>query len=41
MSRVMACTSTHAVGFPRVSGDEPPPIAVRVSERPFSPRERG
>ena len=28
-------------GFPRVSGDEPMPTMMHVSESWFSPRERG
>ena len=27
--------------FPRVSGDEPPPLIVVEVRYPFSPRERG
>ena len=29
------------LGFPRVSGDEPPAIDCRALRRVFSPRERG
>ena len=29
------------IGFPRVSGDEPPAHAVRAHTQEFSPRERG
>ena len=28
-------------GFPRVSGDEPPPIMTTIGSLLFSPRERG
>ena len=41
MSRLSACPTCGAVGFPRVSGDEPPTLPAPPTFNKFSPRERG
>ena len=41
MSRIDPNVANESSGFPRVSGDEPPPITMRPAGTKFSPRERG
>ena len=41
MSRILENDSLPWNCFPRVSGDEPPPITIRPAGTRFSPRERG
>ena len=41
MSRGSEMDTTASLGFPRVSGDEPPGGAIRYKTVMFSPRERG
>ena len=41
MSRAAGHAASVQDGFPRVSGDEPPPVRWLEDEGKFSPRERG
>ena len=41
MSLLLLWVGPRAVGFPRVSGDEPVGKDVPFTFAPFSPRERG
>ena len=41
MSRTNIMHKLHALGFPRVSGDEPVFITLTFPVSSFSPRERG
>ena len=41
MSRLRTKAAKEDIGFPRVSGDEPPLIAHIITTTAFSPRERG
>ena len=41
MSRTMTLVRSSALGFPRVSGDEPTRLGVATRISKFSPRERG
>ena len=41
MSPAMKKAKATATGFPRVSGDEPPPRSRPSGLAAFSPRERG
>ena len=41
MSPAMDLVQTIVDGFPRVSGDEPFPVAAATDWALFSPRERG
>ena len=41
MSPVMHDSRTSTACFPRVSGDEPPFVALQNAGAKFSPRERG
>ena len=41
MSLQRECVAVAVTGFPRVSGDEPAPMALTGTRPSFSPRERG
>ena len=41
MSRGVGLDLRHALGFPRVSGDEPQTPNRKGKDNEFSPRERG
>ena len=41
MSLERPLSADPVAGFPRVSGDEPPPTGRDVTHALFSPRERG